>query len=353
MILNNFEQIKKLDCSNMYELIANFSDQFEDAIKITEKVKVEKDNSIKNIIVAGMGGSAIGGDLLKTYLSNEIKIPIMVIRNYSLPEFVDKDTLVIACSYSGNTEETLSCYKEAHRKKAKIVVITSGGKLEKLALKNKNILVNIPKGMSPRAALGYLFLPQLIVLQKMGLIKNKQMQIKECLSCFKKLFEQYAIDNPLESNLAKQMALKFHKKLVLVYGGVQKMEPIVMRWKAQFNENSKMCAFFNVFPELNHNEIVGWETPASWLKDVIVIYLKDIQDHSRIKLRMDITEKAIKNKIKEVVEIKFAGKNVLTRLFSFIYLGDFISFYLAILNNQDPTTIEPINYLKNELAKIK
>jgi glucose/mannose-6-phosphate isomerase len=207
--------------------------------------------------------------------------------------------------------------------------------------------------MPPRTALGYLFLPALILLQKIELIKNKNSQIKECGVFLQKLAGDFSLDSPSSSNPAKQYALKLYRKIPLLYAETGIMEIVAKRWKTQLNENSKVPAFVNVFPELNHNEIVGWETNPPWLKKIIVLYFSDVKTHPRNTRRVRITRELMKDRIDAFLEIGRKENSLLTRVFASVYLGDFVSFYLALLNKQDPTEIKAIDYLKSKLAQYK
>lgn len=347
----DLKEIKKFDRENMLDLIINFDKQWKESIGIGEKFKIdEKFKEINKIVVTGMGGSGIGGDLLKAIISNKSKIPVAVNRNYSFGKFVDEHTLVFVVSYSGNTEETVSAYKDAYSKKAKIICITSGGKLKELA-NNSNIpVVIIPSGMPPRTAMGYLFVPLLIILNNSGIVKDTKEEIEETYSILRKLKDMYKPE--VSNNIAKKLAYKLTGKPIVVYGAADTTEIVALRWKCQFNENSKAYAISLAIPEMNHNEVVGWsECMKKYLKEFSVIFLREKQEHTRIKYRIDISKKIISKYNKNILEVYSSGNSLLSRLMSLIYLGDFISFYLAILNKVDPTPVEAITYLKDQLSK--
>lgn len=346
------KSIQLYDNFKMRNLLINFPSQIQQAVEIGNKIDFNiKKEKVQNIVITGLGGSAIGGDLLRSYLSHELTIPLLVNRNYTLPEFVDGKTLVIVSSYSGNTEETISAHLDAVKRKAQIVCITSGGKTEQLAKKYKNYLIKIPKGYPPRAALGFSFFPLLILLSKLGFIKKKQKDISETIALLKKKSNSYKNLN-VDKNLALQLAQKFFVRLPIIYSSTEYFDSVNLRWRGQLSENSKVLAFGNVLPEMNHNELVGWKVLKSVMENMIVVFLRDKNDHKRIKIRMDITEEIVKEYASGVLNIESEGKSLLTRMFSLIYLGDWTSYYLSIINGVDPTPVKVIDYLKNKLSKV-
>jgi len=306
---------------------------------------------VKNIVFLGMGGSAIGGNLISGYLADEISVPIEVIRGYDLPGYVDENSLVFAVSYSGNTEETISTLKKSLLVRANIIALSSGGKFETFARQRDFPLIKLPSGIQPRAALPYLFFPILKVLEKIGLIVKRDDEIKEMLEVMQKISGEYSARSQFKGNLAKKIALSLYKHLPLIYSSEGLLYAVAMRWKTQINENSKWPCFWNTFAELDHNEIVGYEIENQINKKVKIIYLEDKYGFLRMKQRAEITENIIKNKVAEYITCSSMGKEKLTRLFSLIYLGDMVSYYLAILNEVDPSPVHCIENLKKELAK--
>ncbi|MBU2636461.1 MAG: bifunctional phosphoglucose/phosphomannose isomerase [Bacteroidetes bacterium] len=344
--------LKQYDKSNMFNLLAGFPLQIEDAVSVGKKAKVKlKKSVIKNIVVSGLGGSAIGGDLIRTYLAAEIKIPFLVNRHYFLPEFVNGNSLVIISSYSGDTEETISAHKEAIKRGAQVLCITSGGETERLAKKNNQSLIKIPTGYPPRAALGYAFFPLLVILGNLGLIKDRSKDIEETIAFLKKKSKRYS-DLNSQTNEALSFAKTLSGKLPIVYSSADVFDSVNLRWRGQLCENSKILAFGHTLPEMNHNELVGWKVLIEQMADMMVIFLRDKGDYKRVQLRMKIMEGIVKEYASNVVNIYSEGNSLLTRMFSLIFLGDWISYYLAILNKVDPTPVKVIDYLKAELAKI-
>ena len=318
------------DNSNMLKAIEDFPQQCSTALELPKGMSVS--GKVDKIVVAGMGGSAVGGDLLKAYMHSS-KIPVFVVRDYKVPNFVDESTLVFAVSYSGNTEETLSAFEEAAKKKAKIVAVTSGGELAKRAKK----AIMIPGGLQPRAALGYLFFPVLGVLANSGIVDVRGREIEEMIGILSKT-EDFKI-------VGERIAKKIGQRTPIVYAS-ELFGAVAYRWKTQFNENSKAAAFSHVFSEMNHNEIAGYRTMNK--NDFISIFIRDKDDNERVKKRMDITKEIISTRV-DVEEIFTRGEGLLSRIFSGIYYGDFASYYLALANRVDPTPVTVIESLKKKL----
>ena len=318
------------DNSNMLKAIEDFPQQCSTALELPKGMSVS--GKVDKIVVAGMGGSAVGGDLLKAYMHSS-KIPVFVVRDYKVPNFVDESTLVFAVSYSGNTEETLSAFEDAAKKKAKIVAVTSGGELAKRAKK----AIMIPGGLQPRAALGYLFFPVLGVLANSGIVDVRGREIEEMIGILSKT-EDFKI-------VGERIAKKIGQRTPIVYAS-ELFGAVAYRWKTQFNENSKAAAFSHVFSEMNHNEIAGYRTMNK--NDFISIFIRDKDDNERVKKRMDITKEIISTRV-DVEEIFTRGEGLLSRIFSGIYYGDFASYYLALANRVDPTPVTVIESLKKKL----
>lgn len=353
--LEDTKVLEKYDKSRMLDLIESFPAQCRDAKRIAAAFNLEDGygSGYKNILFTGLGGSAIGADLARSYLSDEAKVPMLVNRNYTLPNFIDEGSLVIASSYSGNTEETLSAYKDARFRKAKIIAVTSGGELERMARSDGFPALIIPKGLPPRCALGYSFFPLLALLSKVGAIKDKSKEIDEAIKLLGELGKtKLGHKVPESKNQAKKIAAALYGKYPIIYGGQDHIDAVVTRWRGELAENSKTLASSHIFPEMNHNEIVGWENPKNILKYLTVIILRDSSDYPRTSKRMDITKNVIKKKKVKIIEVNSMGDGLLARIFSLVYIGDFVSYYLAILNKRDPTPVDRVTYLKKELAKV-
>jgi glucose/mannose-6-phosphate isomerase len=335
----------------MYSWLCDFPLQVEDAVRIATKAALALDTSgITTIVLTGMGGSAIGGDLVRAYLSGELKVPFTVNRSYTLPAFVDKNTLVIVSSYSGDTEETLSSYRDAIRRKARVLCITTGGEVERLARKHKHACIKVPPGLQPRAALGYSFFPLLITLARFGFIRSQQRDVKETISGLKFRSQIYRDPGSL-GNTPLKVASRLHGRLPIFYSAAEHLDAVNVRWRGQISENAKQLAFGNVLPEMNHNEIVGWKVSRGLMKKMTVVFLQDRGTHPRVQLREEITRRIVKSFASDVLEVQSEGRSLLARIISLVYIGDWVSYYLAILNKQNPTPVEVIDYLKNKLAR--
>ncbi|RKX19515.1 MAG: bifunctional phosphoglucose/phosphomannose isomerase [Candidatus Zixiibacteriota bacterium] len=354
-MLNSIEDMKKIDPDEMYNKIYNFPEQLIKAAQIGSKIQIDTDkfSNIKNIVVAGMGGSAIGGDTVRTYLAGKLEVPFVVCRHYSLPGFVNENTLVVISSYSGNTEETLAALNDALAKKAKIVCFSTGGKVGQIAKTNKLPLIQLPDGYPPRTALGYSFIPLLFLMAKLGFIDDVSEEIPTLIAGLKNYRELYAAEVESDNNRAKAIAEKIYGKIPIIYSGPELTDTVGTRWKGQICENAKCLAYNSQFAEFNHNELVGWNIIKSYRDKLVVIYLRTIDDHVQISERMSIVKDIISKQNVEVVEVLAQGENSLLRIFSLIQIGDFISYYLAIINKIDPTPVKVIDFLKHELEKKK
>ncbi|MDD4893721.1 MAG: bifunctional phosphoglucose/phosphomannose isomerase [Candidatus Omnitrophica bacterium] len=346
--------IKKLDKSNMLGLLMDFPLQCKQAYDIAKASRILFDKrDFTKIVFAGLGGSAIGADLARSYLYFECKIPISVCREYELPAYVDSSTLVFISSYSGNTEETLSAYQEARKKGASLVLVSSGGAVKEHAVKEGLTFIEIPQGMPPRCALGYMTIIPLVVLNKLGIAKDITGALNDAIKVLEELKEKNL--NPRigkKDNIAKYIADKLFGKLAVIYSSSIHFDAVITRFKGQLNENAKSLASTHVFPEMNHNEITGWRNPKKLFKDFVVLILKDKGMHPRIMARMKITADILRDdEGVPVLEIWSRGENLLSRMLSLVYIGDFVSFYLAILYGIDPTPVDRVTYLKKRLAQ--
>lgn len=293
-----------------------------------------------SIIICGMGGSGIAGQIIAAY-AKDAKIRISCVNDYDIPASADKNTLFIISSYSGNTEETLSCYKQATKISENVIVITSGGKLLESAQKQNHPCIQLPKGLAPRNAIAFLFFPILRILEKVAVVENQDRYVKDLISTLTK--NSSALDRQ-----ARELAAAIDGRIPIVYSS-SGFAPIAYRWKTQFNENAKTLAAYHVFPELDHNEINGFYN-TKW--PLHIIMLKDESDHRRVHKRMAITKSLIKQANPDIkfTEISIKGDDLLTRMFTTIYLGDLTSFYLAMKYATDPAPVEIIERLKKEMG---
>jgi len=306
--------------------------------------------SVEKVVILGMGGSAIGGDLVRSLVQSEAKIPVIVHRDYGLPAYVDDKTLLIASSYSGNTEETLSGFEPALKTGAKKLAMTTGGKLQQLAEANGIPVFKIEYKAQPRAALGFSFLPTLGVMQQLGFLKDKGEDVAETVQVLENLSARLDEKSAAKTNPAKQLAQKLYGRLPVVYGAGITAEA-AHRWKTQLNENSKAWAFYEVFPELNHNATVGYPLPKEVASRIRVVLLRSPLFNQRIKLRYDVTCELLKQSGVAYEFVDGEGKSALAQMMSLVMMGDFASYYLAILYRVDPSPVKVISYLKEKLEK--
>jgi glucose/mannose-6-phosphate isomerase len=348
-VLDNIEYIRKIDKTNMLSFCVEAPKHYEQAAKLGQKFQPDC-RKPKAIVVAGMGGSAIGGELLKDWSRNRIAVPIEICREYSLPAFADKNTLVIVVSYSGETEESLSVFLEAIKRKCTIICVSSGGTLQKYAKKLGIPHLLVPSGMAPRATLPYLFLPLPVMLEKMGLISSVSREVSETVKVLKHVSNMNSPEQPLSSNFSKTLASSIHGTVPIVYGfGIYRA--VAQRFKTQFNENSKVPAKWEFFPELDHNEIVGWETGKDFAEWFSVVQIRDVEESIEIRSRIEVTEKLMHQQSMKIFEVWSRGKSDLAKMCSVISVGDFTSVYLAIMHGIDPTPVKTINVLKEKLKQ--
>lgn len=349
-ILDNAEKMFKIDRSDMMCLVDSFPYMMEDALFISRSHNIKIKSSFDNIIITGMGGSAMAGDIVQSVFYDRFPCPVQVVRGYSLPKSAGKKSLVFVLSYSGNTEETLAVFKEALLKKCQVISITSGGKIGNLSKAKKVQSVTIPKGLPPRSALPYMLVPMLYILDEAGfsgLVKESQ----KTVSALKRAQLKYLMGYPLNKNRAKKIALSLKDKIPLVFGSFMGTGAAAYRWKTQLSENSKVTALNNVFPELNHNELVNLGLKSNRKFKFYALFLRDKADNKRVQLRFDITKGLLTKGACQVTEIMADGSSKLGKLLSLIYLGDYVSVYLAMLSVTDPTPVDAIEDLKKALAK--
>jgi glucose/mannose-6-phosphate isomerase len=340
-----------IDPQAMRTLMESFPVQFRNAAAAVPGLSLPRPARISNVIVAGLGGSAIGGDVVRSAVGASLRVPMVVCRDYCLPGFADSSSLIFACSYSGNTEETLSAYQQARRIGASIICITSGGKLRRLADSDGVPIVTIPGGMPPRCALGYSSIALLGCLTALSLVSDQGVPLSETASLLGELALRYGAGAGTKDNPAKRLAELLHGKVVVVYAATGLLEAAAARWRGQIEENAKNLAGHHVLPEMNHNEILGWEFPENRLDSFGVVLLRDRHDHPQVQRRFDLTRQIIGRRAGSMSEVWSEGESPMARLFSTIYLGDFVSLYLAFLNGVDPTRIDAIDFLKEELTR--
>ncbi len=340
------EFVKKYDPENQFDVLKNSFQQLEYAWNNKIDLSTIKTERIKNVVVTGLGGSAIGGDFFIEYARDEFHLPYYVNRNYKLPEFVNEDTLVICSSYSGNTEETLSAFEDALQRKAQIICITKGGKIESSAKSNGIPTAHLLDGFQPRYAFWINIFTLIKIFQSLNLISDQSSIVNSIINQIKERSDHYT--------LSDNYCIKFAESLIgfipIVYSVANYTSSVGGRLKCQFNENSKIHSFHNVFPEMNHNEIIGWETAGHSECRYRTIQINDEIYPEQIKKRIRITSEIIAKTGTEVLYLQSDASDFKIRLFDLIYTGDWISYYLSVLRGQSPTAITNINFLKNQLA---
>lgn len=349
-ILDDIDGWAKLDPGGMRSLLTDFPAQVQKASEAAASLSLPVPRRIDNIVIAGLGGSAIGGDVVRSVAGDLLRVPFVVSRDYRLPGFAGSSTLVIASSYSGNTEETLCAYQEAKRAGAMVVCVTSGGKLVELASNDGFPLVSIPPGLPPRAALGYSSMALLGCLCAVGLVAPMRAATEETVRLLYRLEQRYGIAVPESVNPAKQVARLLAGKIAAIYAASGVLEAAAVRWRGQLEENAKNLALHHLLPEMNHNELVGWDFPASLLRETVVVLLRDAEEHPQVCRRFEFTKEILAQKAGTLHEVWSEGESRLARIFSVIYLGDFTSLYLAALNGVDPTPVTVIESLKQRLT---
>jgi len=317
--------------------LRDYPNQFARDIQLAQTEKIKRD--YENVIAAGMGGSALASDFLNTFLKKPL---IATHRNYGLPENVSNKTLFLALSYSGNTEETLSAVKQAIKKRAQVVCITSGGKLEQTALREKLPLAKIPTGLQPRCATGYFFSTLLKILHKAGFTRDYSRDLNALSKKLKERREE------IEEQGAR-LARKLYGAIPLVYSSSEWWS-VARAWKIKFNENAKTPSFYAVLPELNHNELAGFsEKRDRALARFRIVFLRDAASNARVLKRFTVTRELLQKLGVESSVVEMKGGNALEKLFSTVWLGDFAAFHLALLRGVDPERVEIVELLKKKI----
>ena len=352
-VLDLPNELSKRDPQGMLEILGRFDQQLELALKIGQEVAVPAAGQpIEKVLLCGMGGSAIGGDLLRAYLGQDMKVPFLVNRNYSLPGFVDASTLVLVASYSGQTEETLSSFAQAQEAGARVICLTSGGTLGQLAQEHGVPCARIPEGYPPRAALGLCSIPFLVCLSSLGLLADRSGELRGSIELVRDKIRNYGPLSATPENAAKSLALSLMDRIPVVYGSDSHLEMVAIRWRGQFSENGKQLAYSSTLPEMNHNEIEGWTHPPNLLRQLVPIFLRDRDDPPQTQARIDVTRSLLSEKVDSTFEYWTDGESWIERLWSLILLGDYASVYLAFLNQVDPTPVTIIERLKTRLKEL-
>jgi glucose/mannose-6-phosphate isomerase len=326
----------------MKDLVANFSKQLQEALTIAQNAKISPAKKINNILITGLGGSGIGGTNMAELAVKLSAVPITISKDYFIPGFVNENTLVIVCSYSGNTEETINAMQLAMEKKAQFVCITSGGKVKEIAEQHKFDLIVIPGGFPPRSCIGYSLVQLLHVFEVKQIANlNYKKEVEAAITLLTQKEEDI-------KQKAKLFADKLHNKIPVIYS-LGNTEGLAVRFRQQINENSKMLCWHHVIPEMNHNELVGW---AGGNKNLAVCILRTGFDYERNVTRLDINKQVFAKYTDTVFEIMAEGNSLLVQSLYLIHITDWVSCYLADLKNIDPTEVKVIDFLKGALAKV-
>lgn len=326
----------------MKEYIEEFPQHIKEGLRIgAEYTFKHQPRAIKNILLAGLGGSGIGAEIVYNYIDKSVKVPVVICKDYFLPGFVDEHTLVIACSYSGNTEETLYSFSEACKREAQVVCITSGGKLGEAAAQHDVDLLGMPCGMPPRACIGYSFVQVLFVLKHYGIIED---QFINELNSAVDLLEQTSEDIKTQ---ARDIVARIDNRIPVIYVD-QHISCVATRWRQQFNENSKILGWERVIPEMNHNELVGWRDQNEQLA---VLFLHSGSEYERIVKRFEINKSIIEQYTSVVIDVHAKGNTYFEKVLYLILLGDWISWFLAEQRQVDAVEVKVIDYLKKSLCE--
>lgn len=350
--LDDLGEIDVLDSLDVLAAMEDFAEQLQTGWDLGNGVEsLPLEEGIEAVAILGMGGSGSAGDIARVVAEPRIPVPLRVIKGYGeLPSWIGRNSLVIASSYSGNTEETLEALTEAHGRGARIVTISSGGRLEQLAVEFGAAHVSVPPGRQPRASLGYLAMPVLAILSKMELIPDLSADAAEtvrtaaaiCADCHRK--------SPENENPAKALGVRLAGKLPLIYGGSGLGAAAAYRFKCDLNEYAKMHAFSGEIPEANHNEIVGFESDR-FAGDLVAVYLRDAEEHPRISSRFEIFGGLIAKGVSDSITVESTGTSALARILSLVAVTQFAAIYAGLAQGVDPGPVEPIEKLKRELAK--
>lgn len=339
-VLDDLKYIARFDTNDALGVVEHQFQQLLHRFSLDGEAK-----PVEKVIVAGMGGSGLAATFVDVW--PVLKVPFMVVRDYNLPAWVDDKTLVIASSYSGNTEETLADLEEAEKRGAQIAIISSGGRLEKAATMHDYMFADLPEGYQPRMAPFYNFKALLTIFEKFKLVHGAIGTIESTALKMSETTKTWAADVPTKDNQAKQLAEHIVGKTPIIYGG--KLFPAAYKWKINFNENAKNTAWCDAYPEFDHNEFLGW-TSHPIEKPFAVIDLVSSLDHPKVRKRFEVSDKLLSGKRPKAMQVHAKGETLLEQLLWIVALGDMTSVYLALLNGLNPTPVDLIEKLKAELA---
>ncbi len=347
IILDDVKLMKEFDHLKILDSIVKFPEHCEKGIKIGEDfAKKNKIKKPKSVCLCGMGGSAIAGDILKNVIPDK---QIVVVRDYKIPEFVDKTWLVIVSSYSGGTEEPIHCLNQAIEKKLDIVGICSGGELARLLKKKRKPVIKVQSGLPPRYGTGYMLFPLLVLLNKIG-FSGLKTNLKSVVMNLQETRDEIKPDVPMKNNISKRIAFKLKNTIPMVMGSGD-YESVCYRAKTQFNENSKIPAMVEILPEMNHNSILAFENAHHLTKRFSVLLIRDESEGVQIRKRMEFTKILLRKSCDSLTEIWSFYPSLLGRMLSIMYILDFVSVYLAFVYENDPGEYSMLFELKRILKQ--
>lgn len=351
--LDDASALARLDGSRALETTRAYARQFAEGWNLGRRFAPPPlRHPVHEVVVLGTGGgSAASVRLLEAYLWDALPVPLFLVQGYRLPAYVDGDSLVIAVSHSGNTEEILATFQEARQRGATLVVLTAGGTLKAMAEPSGIPVCTVPGGLMPRIAIGYLFFPLLALLAHWGLVDDRSDEVEEAIALLDQLATRYAPEVPTARNAAKQIALELEGRIPLLYGSDPLTGAVALRWKNQLAENSKLLAFANVIPHLHHDEAVGWDGPSHLLRQFHVTLLRDAEDDAKTVRRQEISAELLAERVGAVRVVTSEGTSRLARLFSLVYLGDWVSLYAALRQGIDPTPVAIIDLFKAKMGQ--
>jgi glucose/mannose-6-phosphate isomerase len=353
MDLDNTEKFRALDSLDMYGEIHLLPDQLETAWQLGSQQTLPEKQGLERIVIAGMGGSAIGADLVLSYVEPKVRIPLFLARDYSLPAWArGPETLVIASSHSGNTEETLEAFAQAQQNGCRLMVLSTGGKLAEAALQAGAPVWQFEHQGQPRAAVGYSFGLLLAAVYRLGLIDDPSSELTAAVAAMRQQQVHLAADSPVERNPAKRMAGQLYGRWINVLAA-DYMNPVARRWKGQMSENAKAWAQFESLPEADHNTLAGLENPDEILPRMITIFLRAPLNHPRNRLRLELTRKAFMAEGRATDFVDAKGDNPLAHIWTALHFGDYTSYYLAMAYEADPTPIEALLHFKAAMTENK
>lgn len=350
--LDREDQYRDVDQAGMLERMLDMPRQVREAWTLAQGLALPAAyGGARNVVICGMGGSAIGGDLTRTLVESEAAGPILVCRGYDVPHFVGPDSLVVLSSFSGGTEETLSAGERALEAGARVIAITTGGRLAERATQARFPLVEFKYRGQPREAIGFSTLLMLGVLARLGYVADRTTEVEAAASVLETMAHELGPSAPADGNPAKRLAQRLFGKVGLIYGGGG-MAEVARRWKGQLNENAKNWAFFEQLPELNHNAVLGYQFPIGLSSRVFVVILSSSLNHPRITAREDVTAELLGRWGVSSERVEARGDSALEHVLSATYFGDFVSYYLALINDVDPSDTQTIEFLKARLLRI-